>query len=65
MSRRIIPLKSRIRYEGRVKTIDRRAKRDAALEQVPDPIWRTVRVVLRTRLNEVAKAVRPPWTKHS
>lgn len=55
MSRRIISLKSRIRYEGRVQTFDRRAKEDAALEKIPDPIWRTVGIVLRTRLREVAK----------
>jgi len=56
MSRRIIPLKSRIRYEGRVQTFDRRAKQDAALEKIPDPIWRIVGVVLRSRMKDAASA---------
>jgi hypothetical protein len=55
MSRRIIPLKSRVRYEGRVQTFDRRAKEDAALEKIPDPIWRTVGLVLRARLGDGAQ----------
>jgi hypothetical protein len=62
MSRHTISLKSRIRYEGRAQIFDRRAKEDAALEKIPDPIWRTVGIVLRTRLREAAKggASQPP-----
>ncbi len=59
-SRRIIPLKSRIRYEGRVRTIDRRAKEDAALEKIPDPVWRTIGVVLRSQLRNAAKGGTTP-----
>jgi len=60
---RTIPLKSRIRYEGRVQTIDRRSKEDAAFEKIPDPIWRIVGVVLRTRLRDAAKQSSGPTQK--
>jgi hypothetical protein len=60
MSRHIISLKSRIRYEGRAQIFDRRAKEDAALEKIPDPIWRTVGVVLRARMRDAAKGSTPP-----
>jgi len=55
MSRRTIPLTSRVRYESRAQIIDRRAKEDTALEKIPDPIWRIVGVVLRTRMRDAAK----------
>jgi len=55
MNRRIIPLKSRIRYEGRAQIFDRRSKEDTALEKIPDPIRRIVGVVLRTQLRKAAK----------
>jgi len=55
MNRRIIPLKSRIRYEGRVQTFDRRATMGADLEKLPNPIWRTVGMVLRSQLTQVAR----------
>ena len=48
MSRQTIPLKFRVRYEGRVRTFDRRATRDAALEKLPEPLWYTVSQVLRS-----------------
>jgi hypothetical protein len=55
MNRRAIPLKSRVRYEGRAQTFDRRAKIGADLEKLPNPIWRTVGMVLRANLNEAAQ----------
>ena len=55
MSRRPIPLKSRIRYDGRVKTFDRRAKIGADLEKLPNPIWRTVTLALRGKFHPMAK----------
>jgi len=55
MNRRPIPLKSRIRYEGRVRTFDRRATMGADLEKLPNPIWRTVGMVLRSQLIQAAR----------
>lgn len=52
MSRQSIPLKSRVRYEGRVKTFDRRATRGADLEKIPNPIWYTVGQVLRSKFRK-------------
>lgn len=52
MSRRTIPLKSRVRYEGRVRTFDRRATRDAELEKLPNPLWYTVGHVLRSKFRK-------------
>lgn len=60
MSRRTISLKSRIRYERRAQIFDRRAMQDTALEKIPDPIWRTVGIVLRTRMRDAAKGGTPP-----
>ena len=56
MNRRTIPLKSRVRYEGRAQTFDRRATIGADLEKLPNPIWRTVGLVLRSKLTEVTRA---------
>jgi hypothetical protein len=55
MNRRAIPLKSRVRYEGRAKTFDRRATVGADLEKLPNPIWRTVGMVLRSQMAENSK----------
>ena len=55
MSNRILSLKSRVRYEGRATTIDRRATVGADLEKLPDPVWRTVGLVLRSQLRRAAK----------
>jgi len=52
MNRRAIPLKTRVRYEGRVKTFDRRATVGADLEKLPDPVWRTVGQVLRSKFKK-------------
>lgn len=52
MSRYTISLKSRVRYEGRVRTFDRRATRGADLEKLPDPLWYTVRQVLRSKFRK-------------
>ena len=56
MNRRPISLKTRVRYEGRAKTFDRRATIGADLEKLPNPIWRTVGLVLRSKLIEVNRA---------
>ena len=56
MSRRTIPLKTRVRYEGRAKTFDRRATIGADLEKLPNPIWRTIGLVLRSKLNDATRA---------
>jgi hypothetical protein len=50
MNRRAIPLKFRVRYEGRARTFDRRATIGADLEKLPNPIWRTVGMVLRSKM---------------
>ncbi len=52
MSRHSIPLKSRVRYEGRVRTFDRRATQDADLEKLPAPLWYTVHQVLRSKFRK-------------
>jgi hypothetical protein len=52
MSRQTISLKSRVRYEGRVRTFDRRATRDADFEKLPSPIWYTVGQVLRSKFRK-------------
>ena len=52
MSRQSISLKSRVRYEGRVKTFDRRATKGADLEKIPNPIWYTVGQVLRSKFRK-------------
>ncbi len=49
MSRRNISLKSRIRYDGRVRDIDRRSTIGTDLDQPPDPIHHTVGLMLRSR----------------
>ncbi len=52
MSRQSIPLKSRVRYEGRVRTFDRRPNRGADIEKIPNPTWFTVGQVLRSRFRK-------------
>ena len=54
MSHRIIPLKSRVRYDGRVRTFDRRATKGADLEKLPDPIWRMVTLTLQSKFKKQA-----------
>jgi hypothetical protein len=56
MSRRIIPLKTRVRYEGRAKVFDRRATVGADLEKLPDPIWYMVGFALRGNFRGSAAA---------
>jgi hypothetical protein len=46
MSRQIISLKSRVRYEGRAQVFDRRATVGADLEKLPDPVWHVVGLAL-------------------
>jgi hypothetical protein len=52
MSRQTVSLKSRVRYDGRVRTFDRRATRDADLENLPNPLWHTVSQVLRSKFRK-------------
>ncbi|MCE0523256.1 MAG: hypothetical protein LV480_10135 [Methylacidiphilales bacterium] len=52
MSRQTISLKSRVRYEGRVRTFDRRATQGADLEKIPNPLWYTVGQVLRSKFRK-------------
>jgi hypothetical protein len=52
MSRQTISLKSRVRYEGLVRTFDRRAARDADFEKLPNPIRHTVGQVLRSKFRK-------------
>ena len=52
MSRQTVSLKSRVRYDGRVRTFDRRATRDADLEKLPNPLWHTVSQVLRSKFRK-------------
>jgi len=67
MSRRTIPLKTRVRYEGRATTFDRRATIGADLEKLPDPIWRTISMVLRSKFKGSAPTAGPskPSSKSS
>jgi len=53
MSRQTVSLKSRVRYEGRVRIFDRRATRGADLEKLPNPLlWYTVGQVLRSKFTK-------------
>jgi len=47
-----IPLRTRVRYEGRVKIFDRRPTKGADLEKLPEPIWYTVGQVLRYKFGK-------------
>jgi hypothetical protein len=60
MSLRTISLKSRVRYEGRVRTFDRRATRGADLEKIPNPLWYTVGQVLRSKFRKPVPAKDAP-----
>lgn len=50
MSRQSISLKTRVRYEGLARMIDRRPASD--LEKLPDPIWYTIGQVLRSKFRK-------------
>jgi hypothetical protein len=52
MSRQTVSLKSRVRYEGRVQTFDRRATRGADVEKIPNPLWFTVGQMLRSKFRK-------------
>jgi hypothetical protein len=52
MSRQTISLKTRVRYEGRAQTIDRRATKGADLERLPNPLWPTITQVLRSNFRK-------------
>jgi hypothetical protein len=54
-----ISLKSRVRYEGLAHTIDRRPTKGADLEVLPNPIWRTVGLVLRSKFKKSASPAPP------
>ncbi len=52
MSRRIISLKSRVRYEGKAQIFDRRATQGADLEKLPNPLWYVVGHMLRSKFRK-------------
>ena len=52
MSRQSISLKSRVRYEGLARMIDRRPTKGADLEKLPNPIWYTIGQVLRSKFRK-------------
>jgi hypothetical protein len=52
MSPRTISLRSRVRYEGLAKIVDRRPTKGADLEKLPEPIWYTVGHVLRYKFGK-------------
>jgi hypothetical protein len=52
MARPTLSLKSRVRYEGLVRTFDRRATRGADLEKLPEPISYVVSQVLRSNFRK-------------
>jgi hypothetical protein len=56
MNHQTISLKSRVRYEGRVRTFDRRATKGADLEKLPDPVWYGVARTLRSKLRKPLSA---------
>jgi hypothetical protein len=60
---RTISLKSRIRYEGRAQTIDRRATKGADLERLPNPIWRSVGLILRAKPFQATTGEKAPEGK--
>ena len=59
MRRQTISLKSRVRYEGLAQMIDRRPTKGADLEELPNPIWRTVGLVLRSKFRKSAQGAPP------
>jgi hypothetical protein len=54
MRRRIISLKTRVRYEGRAQVFDRRATVGADLEKLPNPIWNVVSFALLSKFRKSA-----------
>jgi hypothetical protein len=54
MSHRL-PLRTRVRYEGRAKMFDRRPTQGADLEKLPNPIWYTVGQVLRAKFRKIVR----------
>jgi hypothetical protein len=61
MSRQTISLKSRVRYEGRVRTFDRRPVRGEGvdLEKLPEPLWYVVGQVLRSNFRKPILGAKP------
>ncbi len=56
MSHTTISLKTRVRYEGRAMTIDRRATKGADLEKLPNPLWYTIGQALHRKYKPAVKA---------
>ncbi len=52
MSRALLPLKTRVRYEGRVHTLDRRPNQGAEFEKLPDHFWYVIGQVLRSKFRK-------------
>jgi hypothetical protein len=62
MSHSSLPLKTRVRYEGRFQTFDRRAKLGADLEKLPDRIWSTIGIaMLKKNLPRPNSSTGPAW----
>jgi len=56
MSRHTLSLKTRVRYEGRAQTIDRRATKGADLERLPNPLWYMVGQALHRKFKPAKNA---------
>jgi hypothetical protein len=54
MSHRL-PLRTRVRYEGRATMIDRRPTQGADLDKFPNKIWYTVSQVLRANFRRITR----------
>ena len=52
MSRQSLSLKTRVRYEGLARMIDRRPFQGVDIEKLPDPIWYTIGQVLRSKFRK-------------
>jgi len=63
MSNHTVSLKCRVRYEGRVRTFDRRATKGADLEKLPDPVWygvvQSLQSKLRNKALSLGKGIKP------
>jgi len=56
MSRHTLSLRTRVRYEGRAQTIDRRATKGADLERLPNPLWYMIGQALHRKFKPAVKA---------
>jgi hypothetical protein len=63
MSRRFVSLKTRVRYDGLVQTIDNRSKQAVDFEKMPNPIWHIIGQVLRGKFRKPGLGRRARKTK--